>query len=76
MAYDDVQTLAAAALKLLPLDPMVTAGWLLLLEPEITRMTRKVMDLDRVEDLPASGAPLLDTYLAAHAGATRRLFHA
>ena len=76
VAYDDVQTLAAAALKLLPLDPMVTASWLLLLEPEITRMTRQVVDLDRVEDLPASGAPLLDTYLAAHAGATRRLFHA
>ena len=76
MAYDDVQTLAAAALKLLPLDPMTTAGWLLVLEPEITRMTRQVVTLTGLEDLPAGGAPLLDTYLAAHADATRRLFHA
>lgn len=76
VAYDDVQTIAAAALKLLPLDPMTSAGWLLELEPEITAMTERVAGLTRVEDLPAAGAPLLDTYVAHHAHAPRRLFHA
>lgn len=76
VAYDDVQTIAAAALKLLPLDPMTTAGWLLELEPEITGMTQRVSGLTRREDLPADAAPLLDTYVAHHAHAPRRLFHA
>lgn len=76
VAYDDVQTLAAAALKLLPLDPMTAAAWLLLLEPEITQLTRQVAGLTRVADLPAGSAPLLDAYLAVHAHTPRRLFHA
>lgn len=76
MAYDDVQTIAAAALKLLPLDPMTTTGWLLELEPEITSMTERVSAITRPEDMPADGAPLLDTYIAQHTHAARRLFHA
>ncbi len=76
VAYDDVQAISAAALKLLPLDPMTTVGWLLELEPEIRSMTERVALLSRSEDLPAGGAPLLDTYIAHHAHAPRRLFHA
>lgn len=76
VAYDDVQTIAAAALKLLPLDPMTTAGWLLELEPEITRMTDQIAALTHCDDLPAGSAPLLDAYLTAHVHAPRRLFHA
>ncbi len=76
VAYDDVQTVAAAALKLLPLDPVETARWLLDLEPEITSLVEVAADLTDVTDLPAHGAPRLDQLVGVHAHSSRRLFHA
>ncbi|MEJ7832715.1 MAG: urease accessory UreF family protein [Nocardioides sp.] len=76
IAYEDVQTIAAAALKLLPLDPVEAARWLLDLEPEIAALVAAVADLIDARELPAGGAPRLDHVVGIHAHAPRRLFHA
>lgn len=76
VAYDDVQTVAAAALKLLPLDPLDAASWLLGLEDEIADLVAAVVDLTDPDRLPAGGAPRLDHLVGVHAHASRRLFHA
>ena len=38
IGYEEVQTVAAAALKLEPLDPVDATGWVIAAEPEIERM--------------------------------------
>ena len=40
VAYDDAQTVVAASLKLLPVDPADAASWLAGLQPDIERMSR------------------------------------
>ena len=45
VAYDDVQTVAAATLKIEPLDPVVATGWVVAAADEIERM---VGDLARL----------------------------
>jgi urease accessory protein len=76
VAYDDIQTVAAAALKLLPLDPLDAASWLLGLEDEIADLVAAVVDLTDPDQLPAGGAPRLEHLVGIHAHASRRLFHA
>lgn len=76
VAYDDVQTVAAAALKLLPLDPLDTASWLLDLDAEIADLVAVVVGLTDPGQLPAGAAPRLDHLVGVHAHASRRLFHA
>lgn len=76
VAYDDVQTVLAAALKLLPLDPAVTAGWCVGLLPDIDRFADEVAGLTGPEDVPATGAPEIEAWAQAHARTTRRLFSA
>ncbi|MET1059728.1 MAG: urease accessory UreF family protein [Nocardioides sp.] len=74
VAYDDVQAIAAAALKLLPMDPVDAARWLLELEPDIEVLVREVAGTTGT--LSALGAPRLDHLVGVHAHASRRLFHA
>ncbi|NLU85118.1 Urease accessory protein UreF-like protein [Rhodococcus sp. HNM0569] len=76
VGYDDVQTIASAALKLVPLDPVHAMRWVLDLQPDITAMADGVASIAAPEDIPASGAPVLDEHAEAHARTTRRLFHA
>jgi urease accessory protein len=75
-AYDDAQTVVAASLKLLPVDPAAAAGWLVDLHPDIESVVSAVRDLTEPEDVPACGAPLVDSYAEAHAVERMRLFHA
>ena len=42
VAYDDAQTVVAASLKLLPVDPLDAASWLAGLHPEIERLVADV----------------------------------
>lgn len=74
--YDDVQTVCAASLKLLPLDPTTVAGWVVGLLPDVEEMASTVSPLTDPEDLPATGSPLIEAWAQAHAVTTRRLFHA
>ncbi len=76
VAFDDVQTVVSAALKLAPFDPVegvriaVTAGG------EVERLVTKVRALRCVEDLPADSAPLVEHWGQSHTRAERRLFRA
>jgi urease accessory protein len=73
--YDDAATVAASAVKLLPLDASVTAGWVLALNCEIEAVVAGVLrDLDAGRPLPSCSTPLLDHQALLHAANRRRLF--
>lgn len=75
VGYDDVQTVAAAALKLEPMDPTTAARWVVQAAPEIEKLTT-LADLERIDDLPAPSAPLVEQWAEQHAVAAQRLFRA
>jgi urease accessory protein len=74
-AYDDAQTVVAASLKLLPVDPAAAAGWLVGLHPDIEACVGAVAGLTDPEKIPACGAPLVDQHAEQHATERMRLFH-
>jgi len=76
VAYDDVQTVLAAALKLLPLDPADAASWCASLLPDIDRFAEELAGLTDPDDIPATGSPEIEGWAQAHARTTRRLFSA
>ncbi|MCD9154866.1 urease accessory UreF family protein [Aeromicrobium duanguangcaii] len=76
VGYDDVQTVAAAALKLLPLDPAEVAAWVLAALPAVDRLAADVAHLTTPAGIPAAGAPRIEAWAQAHAATTRRLFSA
>ncbi|MPV49695.1 MULTISPECIES: urease accessory protein UreF [unclassified Pseudactinotalea] len=74
--YDDIQTVTSATLKLAPIDPVDTVGWLIDLEPLIEALIAQVLAIDTVTDLPALTAPSAEQWSLDHAGKTRRIFRA
>lgn len=76
VAYDDAQTVIAASLKLLPVDPADAATWLAGLHDDIERLVKDVAPLARIDEIPADGAPLIDVFAHNHAIERMRLFHA
>lgn len=76
IGYDDVQTVAAAALKLIPLDPIVATGWVHDALPEVAAVAAAVADLTDPARIPASSAPQIEVWAEAHAHSSRRLFSA
>jgi urease accessory protein len=70
--YDDAATVASAALKLLPLDPAVSARWLAVLAPELSAVAATVAT-DR-GPLPAPAAVGLELAAAVHTQRRERLF--
>jgi urease accessory protein len=76
VGYDDVQAVAAAALKLTPLDPAEATRWVLDALPAVEQVAAEVSALCNPEDIPASGAPQIEQWAERHAVATRRLFSA
>ncbi|ONI72058.1 urease accessory protein UreF [Kribbella sp. ALI-6-A] len=76
VGYDDAQTVVAASLKLLPVDPAEAAGWLTALHPDIEDLVADVFGLTRPGDVPAYGAPLVDVFAQQHSIERMRLFHA
>ncbi len=75
VGYDDAQTVAAAALKLEPMDPTQAARWVVQAAPEIEKLTA-LADLTDLDDLPAAAAPLVEQWAEEHAIAGQRLFRA
>ncbi|HWF34413.1 MAG TPA: urease accessory UreF family protein [Solirubrobacteraceae bacterium] len=69
--YDDAATVAAAAVKLLPLDAAVASGWLVALSGEIEELAGGA---ESAVELPSAATPLLDRRALVHAGSERRLF--
>ena len=76
IGYDDVQTVASAALKLLPLDPADAAVWVRDALPSVERLAAEVAALIDPAAIPAAGAPQIEAWAEAHVAATRRLFSA
>lgn len=72
--YEDVQTVASAALKLLPMDPVDATRWVLELHPAIEALVDRIADVRETADIPASGAPLIEQEAERHARARSRLF--
>jgi urease accessory protein len=73
--YDDAATVASAALKLLGLDPALTARWLARLAPAIQSTAREVADDVRpLADQPPPAAAGLELAAARHATRTERFF--
>jgi urease accessory protein len=73
--YDDASTVASAALKLLPLDPAVTALWVAELAPRLTLAARAIAaDERRIEDLPAPAAVAIELAAPVHQRSRERLF--
>lgn len=75
VGYDDAQTVAAAALKLEPMDPTRAARWVVQAAPAIENLS-SLADLEAVDDLPAAAAPLVEEWAERHAVAGQRLFRA
>jgi urease accessory protein len=76
IAYDDVQTVLSAALKLLPLDPADAVAWCLELLGDVNGVADDVGVLTSTSQIPATGSPLIEGWAQAHARTTRRLFSA
>ena len=76
IGYDDTQTVAAAALKLDPLDPVVATGWVVGAAADIDRLAAAVGALTTAADIPAGTAPLIEQWAQQHAATTQRLFRA
>jgi urease accessory protein len=76
VAYDDLQSVLAASLKLLPGDPVDATARLLALAPEIDVLVRHVAFLTSPDMIPAWSAPQIEAWAEAHAKADRRLFRA
>jgi len=69
--YDDAATVASAALKLLPLDPAVTVGWLADLAPAMDAAARRIA-CDR-GPLPAPAAIAIELAAPTHVEQRERL---
>ncbi len=76
IGYEDAQTVVAASLKLLPVDPAEAACWLTALHPEIEELADTVRGLTGPGEIPACGAPMVDVFGQKHAAERMRLFHA
>jgi urease accessory protein len=76
VAYDDLQSVLAASLKLLPGDPVDATVRLLRLAPDIEAVVHRVAVLTEPDDIPAWSAPQIEAWAESHASADRRLFRA
>ncbi|MCC9195472.1 urease accessory UreF family protein [Arthrobacter sp. zg-Y820] len=72
--YDDAQSVVAAALKLLPIDPMSATAWILKAEPQINAVVAEALQTQTVDDIPALSAPWMEHWAEDHTERTRRLF--
>ncbi|MER5442294.1 urease accessory UreF family protein [Streptomyces sp. NPDC002790] len=74
--YEDAQTVASAAPKLLPVDPLEPVRWVLDAADVIERAAVRAVAVSSPEDIPATAAPLTELWSLDHAERERRIFHA
>lgn len=75
VCYDEVQSVAAAALKLLPVDPFVATRWVLSATDEMAEAVEAVRTIHDIDDFPVFSAPRLEHWILVHnESAQRRLF--
>ena len=76
IGYDEAQTIAAAALKINPMDPVDATRWVIEANDAIEAMANSVAELTDPDAIPAYGAPLIEQWAEIHATTTQRLFRA
>ncbi len=76
VAFDDVQTVVAAALKLVPFDPSQGVRWSVAAAGEVERLVQRVATLVSVSELPGRSSPLIEEWGQHHRTTERRLFRA
>lgn len=76
VGYDEAQTIASAAVKLLPVDPVAATAWVLAVHPVVERMAAELAGLTSPREIPADGAPLAEAWAEDHDRATERMFRA
>ena len=76
VVYDDAQTIAAAMLKLEPLDPATPPGWVLAACAAAEDSVTDLAALTSADAIPAWGAPESEGWAEAHSRTTQRLFRA
>lgn len=74
--FDDVQTAACAAPKLLPVDPLDPVAWVAGLGPFLEAVAAECAGTADLDALPSTGAPLVDQWSLAHHHRPRRIFRA
>lgn len=72
--HDDAATVAAAAVKLLPVDAGAAAGWIVQLAPRIEQAARTAVAAALRDDLPSLSAPLVERRSLTHTTDRGRLF--
>lgn len=72
--HEDAATVAAAAVKLLPIDAAAASGWLAALAPEVERLAAEAAEPCQPGELPSAAAPLLDLRSLDHERHEARLF--
>lgn len=72
--YEDLQSVAEAALKLLPINPMDATRWVVDAGTLVTQVVADCRELGTAAELPACSAPWMEHRAEAHAQRTRRLF--
>ncbi len=76
VVYDDAQTVAAALLKLDPIDPAIPAAWVLAACASVDDLVPLVAAVTSPDAIPAAGAPQSEEWAEAHSLITQRLFRA
>lgn len=76
VAYDDVQTVIAAALKLRPFDPATGVAWAAEAAQAVEDLVDRVAGCKVASDIPAHAAPQLEEWAQRHSHTERRLFRA
>ncbi|MER2224504.1 MAG: urease accessory UreF family protein [Rhodococcus sp. (in: high G+C Gram-positive bacteria)] len=74
--YDDAQTVASAALKLLPVDPAEPVEWLFRAASTIETVAKAAVAVEGVTDMPATTGPLVEQWSLEHHARSRRIFRA
>lgn len=76
VAFEDVQTVVAAALKLAPFDPTQGVRWSVAAGPAVERLVARVRDHTGTAEIPAHSAPQIEEWAHLHRTTERRLFRA
>lgn len=74
--YDDLQTAACAAPKIIPIDPVEPVRWVLDLTDVVERVVALAVAVTGFGDLPALTAPLVEQWSLEHSHRQRRIFYA
>ncbi len=73
---DDVATIAAAVLKVQPIDPVRATRWIIDAHRQINSLADDLALLTSAAEIPAQAAPLIEEWAEIHATTTQRLFRA